>query len=196
MDRELTELDEEMLKLFGRREEMIDPGMLKAKTLKMLPPDDVKVTWARIWMAQLFLEPSKKTRASDSIKWHIGNPLGMSLMRFVWLLSMCTCTWLIYFCGSHTVRRSVVDAIIVRLLLAEHFEELLQTYEVWLPRAAREAMVNTTCVSESYRNDLMQAAWTLRRLFAHSQAWKGYPSSILIRIISICLKMFALVRIL
>lgn len=91
MDCELTELDEEMLKLSGVREEMINPDMLQAENLKLLPPDALKVTWARIWMNQFILEPSKKTRASDSIEWHIGNPLGMRLVcnscTFVWLIA-------------------------------------------------------------------------------------------------------------
>lgn len=87
-----------------------------------------------------------------------------------------------------------MDAITARIVLSEHFEELLLTYEVWLPRAARVSADNTTFVWAQHVENIMSAAWTLRRLWAHSQAWKGFPSSVLVRVIAISLKLFALVR--
>ena len=76
-------------------------------------------------------------------------------------------------------------------MLSEHFEELLQTYEAWLPRAASAFASNSRL--EKLRDNVMCAAWTLRRLFAHSQAWKGFSSPVLIRVVTISLQMFALV---
>lgn len=138
---------------------------------------------------QYILKNAEEMRSQPSAAWLIR---GLSDHRYAHRLPHML-SFLTLLSNSASRDKYISDSIVIRLVISEHFDELLCTYETWLPLAAEAFADNTKVVEQELREDVMSAAVMLASLFRISKTWKGYPSEIVKRIVSCSLKMFALV---